>query len=149
MPRPEKLAALFDEAMALRDLGRLEEAIDLLRTLVACTEPEPDVKLHAHSLNQIARMYFRTGDFKHSELESMKALAIAPRFELASLGLFHSLLRQDRWIAAFEEAVRFVSLKHSVEYRSLFFDDGFLEGLFDPELRGLALTVRAKLDRWS
>ncbi|HVK83476.1 MAG TPA: hypothetical protein VM513_05180 [Kofleriaceae bacterium] len=107
-----------------------------------------DVELHA-----IAERGFHAlhrADFTGAEAAFRTVLARREDHELASLGLFHTLGACNRWDDALSEALRFVRLADSEDYRELF-DGAFLDDV-SPGLRTLADEVRVLFrarDEWS
>lgn len=90
------------------------------------------------------------GDYAGAEAAFRTALAGREDLELASLGLFHTYAATNRWSDALSEAVRFVRLADSEDYRELF-AGAFVDDV-SPGLRALADEVRALFrarDEWS
>lgn len=104
---------LFDGALLLRDQGEGAAAIAMLERLLL--EPGLEDRLAAHALVQLGGLR----GFAAGEREYRRALELRPRFALASLGLFHSLVDQDRWPEALDEVLRLLALAPSPEYDDL------------------------------
>ena len=138
------LRAMFDEALQLRDNDKLEASVRLLEQIARGFGSEHDDRLlAAHSCAQIAGVHKRWGDRRSQEEWCRRGLEIAPRFELASLGLFNALWATGRRSEALEEFVRFVGEKDSPGYQELF-ASGFDSGLTEEEA-ALAPRGRAAL----
>jgi tetratricopeptide (TPR) repeat protein len=135
---------LFDEALVLRDRGELLRAIELLLDAAARSEADGDKRIAAHSHLQLAHIHKRLGHLEACERHCRRATSIAPKLELASLGLFHALDALGRFEEALEEMVRFLYLRDSDLYRELmsggFSDDG------PPSQLALLRTARRLLD---
>ncbi len=106
----------FQEALRLRDSGKLSESVEILSRLAKDPEATATVFL---ILGQV------WGDLSHP-LVAVEAFRIAtqmkPRAELASLGLFHALWKVGRTDEAFCEMRRFLILADSPEYKQLIAD---------------------------
>ncbi|HTR55612.1 MAG TPA: hypothetical protein VMJ10_33275 [Kofleriaceae bacterium] len=137
------LSPMFDRAMELRDGRRFDEAVELLEQLVQQLGPEGG-RLSAHSHMQIGRIRKLQKRPVDSERHFREAVRIAPRLELASLGLFHAIHNLGRHADALGEVVRYLSLRESLGYRELLAGDAFGNGVPDEERR-LADEARALL----
>ena len=124
----------FDRAMELRDSGQPDEAIELLEHLLQQLRPD-DKRLSAHSHRQVGHIRKMQGRLVDSERHFREAVMIAPKMELASLGLFHALRNLDRHVEAMEEVVRFLSLRESLGYRELLSGHAFGADVPDQERR--------------
>lgn len=144
MTTSTEFAKAFDRALKLRD-DEPRAAISILEELIPKLDAE-HLRLKVHSLTQLAFLHFELGEFHASEQRYRAAIGLAPRFELGSLGLVHSLLRQHRLADAMREVLRFVSLRGSTEYRELLTDE-FLASL-EPDAKELGEVARERLDRW-
>lgn len=106
----------FQEALRLRDSGKLSESVEILSRLAKGPDATATVFL---ILGQV------WGDLNHP-LVAVEAFRIAtqmkPRAELASLGLFHALWKVGRTEEAFCEMRRFLILADSPEYKQLIAD---------------------------
>ena len=136
-------APQFDRALALRDAGLLDQALDRLQELVAqLTTADARLLLHAHlQIVHLLKMLARTGE---AEVHARFAVQLAPRAELASLALFHVLTDLARPVEALTETVRFLSLRESLGYRELFAADAYTTGV-PGEQRKLAKQARQLL----
>ena len=104
----------FRRATTLRDLGRFAEASEIMERLVS---EFPDRK---GPLIGLFTVYFNADDFVNALRVVREAVRVAPRSELASLGLFHSLIRNGLLDEALAEMARFLALQpDSPEYRLL------------------------------
>ncbi|MCX5742501.1 MAG: hypothetical protein NT062_08400 [Proteobacteria bacterium] len=134
---------LFDRAMELRDSGHLEESSELLEQLLHELGPE-DKSLVAHAQSQMGYIRKMQGRLVDSERHFREAMMIAPKMELASLGLFHALSNLGRHVEAMGEVVRFLSLRESLAYRELLSGGAFSADVADEERR-LADVARSLL----
>src|SRR5436190_15803202 len=119
---------LFDEAMKLRDEGKLEDAALLLQKMLRQIAPEQRGGLAAHAYVQLGYVRGLQQRAVDSERALREATRLKPRFELASIALFHALCDLERRRDALEEGLRLVSLRESLAYRELF-EEGFDEDL--------------------
>ena len=109
---------LFDTAVAMTKAGRHREAIDVLEGLIGLAGVEP--RLLAASYKYLGDVHLHEmDDPARAEHCFRQALTLFPRAERASLGLFHSLMGQERVEDALMEARRFVALRPSQEYSRL------------------------------
>ena len=107
---------LFDEALAARNAGDFANAMDIcMRALVEVDAP--DRRSQAMVYGELGYLHRLQNDDKKSAECYRRSVALSPRSELPSLGLFHSLARQNLWMEALEEAVRFLRNRDSAEYR--------------------------------
>jgi hypothetical protein len=111
----KRLGPIFDEAMKLRDAGELLAARGLLMTLVKLLTPQ-DKTLLPHAHVQLGAICKRLGRHVQRESHFRAASDIAPRLELASVGLFLALVHRGRLNEALYEMVRFVRLRYSELY---------------------------------
>jgi hypothetical protein len=139
----EKMKALFDNAVSARHAGRLDDARHILECALPLIGPDQTAFLTiAHG--ELGYVNKSIGDLCKSEFHYKCATTANPRSELASLGLFHVLVNQDRWEDALNELLRFVRSHNSAEYRALV-SDAFCEGLPSP-LRELAFEAKGLLE---
>jgi hypothetical protein len=136
------LSPMFDRAMQLRDGRRFDEAVELLAQLVQQLRSEGHLSAHSHM--QIGHIRDSQGRPLDRESHFREAVRIAPRLELASLGLFHAIHNLGRHAEALGEAVRFLSLRESLGYRELLAGDAFRDDVPDDERR-LADEARSML----
>jgi Tfp pilus assembly protein PilF len=101
---------LWNEAIRLRDQGRMAEARRALETLVSAG-PQP-VAVHA-VLGGVCR---EQGDLDSAVKSFRIATSLAPRSDLVSVGLFLSLWGNGQTEEAIAEAKRFLSIADSEEY---------------------------------
>jgi hypothetical protein len=116
------VSADFDRALQLRDVGAYQEGIDLLESVVSRLGPA-DRRLVVMSRIQIAFMHHQRGDHSAAAHHFRRATSLAPESELASLGLFHALIRLVQTRDAMLEMVRFLRLRASSEYHDLMHGD--------------------------
>lgn len=125
--RPD-IEALYQAALDARHDDRLPDGIALCERAIALLLPDERrarALLHLELGFQTEEMRDLEGAARHYRISTENA----PRFELASLALFHALLELDRRQAAYEEAVRFTAVRDSPEYRELFSSARYGEGL--------------------
>src|SRR5690242_15396799 len=103
----------FEEAVELKNQGRLEEAEQKFTALLA-TNPA-SASVHAF----LADTLWDQGQLTQAIASFRKAVELAPQSEMASLGLFHTLLESGDRKGAIAEMDRFLSLSDSEEYQAL------------------------------
>jgi tetratricopeptide (TPR) repeat protein len=134
----DEWCAMFDKGLRLRDQGALEEAIAMLHALTTALHPVEESTLLAHTWSKIGYIHDERGDLEAAALAFRRATAAAPRFELASMGLYLALWHLDRKQEALCEMERYVAAKpNSAGYREL------LEGGYS----GFAAEQQLLLDR--
>ncbi len=106
----KKQFALAQERSKLNDLPG---TIEILRNLVA--ENPESAMFNATLANSLKA----EGDIDTAIEHFQKAVKLAPKSELYSLGLFHSLWRQEKREEAFDEMKRFMSISDSDDYRAI------------------------------
>lgn len=144
--RPE-LEALYQAALDARHADKPHDGVALCARAIALLLPEES---RCRAILHFERAYQRamTGDLDGAVTDYRTSIESGPRVELTSLSLFHNLLKLERWMEAFEEAVRFTALRDSPEYRELFFSPGFLGG-WPERQQQLSDEVRANLLKWN
>jgi hypothetical protein len=140
------LLPLIDEAYRLREKGDLDAAARLCRQVIAQLDVA-DRRLLSAARLELGHLARLSQDHEAARREFAEAVTASPRWELASLALFHSLLDLDRWKEALKELLRFVSLRDSAAYRELL-SEGFGTDLA-LDLREIANRARARLNAWS
>lgn len=121
----DEFKALFEEAMGFKKAGNLVEATRCL-TRLALERPD-----YAPVRGVLAGVLYELKEFGKAVIEFGAASRLSPRSELASLGLFHSLLNTGDRAAAVAEMKRFTNLRLSAEY-------DLLRAEFQAELDALA-----------
>lgn len=111
----------FEEAIRLRDEGRLAEASELLLNLESGTAEDLPVNLIR------AGILFDRGCFDEARELFANIITLQPRSELASRGLFFSLWKLGRRRDALDEMQRFLFIADSQAYRQLLSE--IMEGL--------------------
>ncbi|MBL4617920.1 MAG: tetratricopeptide repeat protein [Robiginitomaculum sp.] len=112
----EEADTIFQKALALEDAGNLHEALKL-RKLLASNFPK--VKIF---LLTLAKSLKNLSQLDEAEKYYKRTVKIAPKWELASLQLFHfywdneNILGVDRKDDAFDEIRRFQSISHCDDY---------------------------------
>lgn len=102
----------FNHALALRDQGDYEGAIQILSGIA---ERYP----FAAVFGVTGAIYKKIGDLENARKCFERAVELAPKSELASLNLFHTLHRLGNKARAYSEMDRFLSLRKSEEYDRL------------------------------
>lgn len=113
---------LFDQAINYRDNGEYQKAINML--LKIFKEYPDDPKIHGVFV-VLGGIYFDMEQYNKSLKYFKKATNLRPKYELASLGLFHSLWDLGKKKQALAEMDRILELKPDSEN-------------FVPLLKGLA-----------
>lgn len=109
----------FDAAVQMVKEGRLQEAITVLKGILN-NSISGDERLRAACWKYLGDIHLHLlDDAQKAETHYRQALAHFPRAEHASLGLFHSLIGQQRVNEALEEARRLLTLRSSTEYKRL------------------------------
>lgn len=143
----DEWCAMFDKGLRLRDEGAFEDGIVILRALTTALDPVEERTLLAHTWNQIGHMRDCLGDLEAAELAFRHATAIAPKLELASMGLYHALWGLGRKQDALREMERYVALRpNSAGYRELL-ETGYSG--FSDEDRQLLDRVHQRLLRFN
>lgn len=103
----------FNRALALRDQGDLQGAIQILSGIA---ESYPSF---AGVFGVTGAIYKKIGDLENARKCFERTVELAPKSELASLNLFHTLHRLGNKARAYSEMNRFLSLRKSEEYDRL------------------------------
>ena len=135
---------LFDKALRARHEGNFEHALQLCTRVLNKLGPSAR-RAHAAVNSEMGYIHLTCKRFKEAESHYRYALGLFPKAELASIGLFQSLVEQGRLDEAFEEAIRLVSLRDSPEYRDILAKAYTDVEILDPRLRRLANRARAIL----
>ncbi len=109
----DEFKTLYAEAFGLKKARNYVEARAHLKRLAL---ERPD---YASVRGVLGGVLFELHEFREAAEEFRATTRLSPRSELASLGLFHSLLRMGDRAAAIAEMQRFTSLRESPEYTSL------------------------------
>ena len=104
--------APFKRALQLRDEGDFDGAIVILSDLARRYPLAP-------VLGTLGSLYQQKGDWQSAIQHYRQTVALSPKSELASLGLFHSLLEIKEVEEALSEMKRFLSVSTSKEYNRL------------------------------
>ena len=107
-----KIEGPFNQALILRDQGDLQGALQLLSGIA---ESYPFAALFGVT----GAIYRKIGDMENARRCFERAVALAPKSELASLNLFHALYKAGNKARAYSEMKRFLSLSKSEEYDRL------------------------------
>ena len=106
----------FEEALRLRDAGQFVEAKVILLGLA---ERHPDLPPVLGTLGDVQE---ELGDLVAAARSYRRTAELSPDSELASISLFHALLKLDDVDGAFDEMRRFRSRGRSEEYDRLVTD---------------------------
>jgi predicted Zn-dependent protease len=96
--------------------GQASRAIGMLKTLAA------EYPKSAAVIGYLGGVYFEQERFADAEKAFRKTVALSPKSELASLGLFHSLWSLGRRHESFAEMRRLLTNVDSEEYKTLLRD---------------------------
>jgi hypothetical protein len=104
----------FNAAIKLRDAGRASDAITLLEPLVAL---EVESRSAAAAINgELGGLYlFDLQEPEVAETFYRRARELSPASEMASIGLFHSLMEQSKVVEALNEMLSFLEQNPSCE----------------------------------
>jgi tetratricopeptide (TPR) repeat protein len=112
----DPVEAAFESAIRMSDEGRYEEAAELLERLLEDRIDRPARLAAVHG--QLGHIYLsELHRYPAAEEHFRRCVYLSPSSELASLGLFHSLMNQRRVSEALVEMKRFVAIQPSEEYR--------------------------------
>ena len=103
---------IFNKAIKLQNNNRHKNALKILFSL------EAKYSKYSPLYGLIASSFYQTDDFKNSTKYFEKTLKLNPNSELASLGLFHSLLEIGKLKSAFLEMDRFLSSNKANLYKT-------------------------------
>jgi len=106
-------AKLLGRAIRHRDKSEYDDAIRILRALVK-VKPE---SASVHGL--LGDVYWRLGRLKQAVQSLKRATELAPKSELASLGLFHALWESGKIERAKAEMKRYLAIGNTREYDSM------------------------------
>ena len=106
----------FDQAIHLRDEGKPDEALAILSKLA--NEPNATAAVFA----VLGSLQWERGALRDAVSSFRNATDLSPRSEVASLGLFHTLLEWGQDDEAFDEMRRYLSVGKSEEYQALLND---------------------------
>ena len=112
----------IDEAFELRQVGKIEESIILLSNMFESI-PSTDIK----ALGLVGSLFREANELSKALYCFQKAVESDPISPRASLGLFHSLWRLERYNEGFDELKRFLSISESEAHFMLLEDlrEGF------------------------
>ncbi len=121
----------FDRAVKLHRAHKTQEALAILERLAR------EYRKSAAVAGYLAGVYFGQDEFERAAKWFKCATDLAPKSELASLGLFHSLWNVGASTEAVAEMRRFLRVADSREYGKLL-RDLTVEGRLVPDLAGAA-----------
>ena len=136
--------AIFDEALAARHAGRKDKAFHLCVRALALV-PADQRQYEAGINGELGYIQLKRGILGSAEGYYQRATVLSPKSQLASVGLFHALFKQNKVEEALNEILRFVTLRDSVEYRELL-RTGFRDDVAD-DYREIADRARRHLER--
>jgi tetratricopeptide (TPR) repeat protein len=123
----EEAGADFDEALRLMHAGQHQESIRMfIRLLDQGSLVERRLRAGANTMIGFIK-WDRLHDTEGALPYFMEGVALAPRHEKASLGLFHMLLELGRVDDAFDEMRRFLKLRPSEMYSEYLRDINSIE----------------------
>ena len=98
----EKDKLRFEEFFQLKEARKYKECLEILHTL--------NLKYKNNSViyGLLGTIYYELKDYKKSSRNFKKVLALKPKSELASLGLFHSQMHIGNERSALNELKRFL-----------------------------------------
>jgi hypothetical protein len=92
----------------------------------------------------LAYAHFKLGEFQDSLSNARKAVELRPRWQIASLALFHCAYRCDDLELSFDEVVRYLSIKRSRYYEKLI-EEVLNELSGDDEKQDIYRMIKSKL----
>ena len=107
----------IDEALKLRNAGEIQESLSILSNIFE-TIPANDIR----SLGLVGSLFRESNELTKALYCFDKAVESDPLSSRASLGLFHTLWRMERYDEAFNELERFLLLSESHEHFMLLED---------------------------
>ena len=113
MPYSIAYKSRFKRVNQLRKKGDPSEAIKVLRSLVA------DFPKKAAAYLVIGDILWDEGRLPQAATAFRVATNLFPKSDVASLGLFHTLWRQSKTDAAFQEMKRFQKISFSQDYKDI------------------------------
>jgi len=113
MPYSADYKSRFETANRLRKEGDADGAIKVLRALVT------DFPKQSAAYLIIGDILWDEGMLVAASAAFRVATKRFPKLEIASLGLFHTLWRQSKTDAAFEEMKRFQSISFCQDYKEI------------------------------
>lgn len=99
--------AVYKTFFSLKAYDRFREAAEVLLPLVEVKRDDPTLLFLIGSTLYLDEQYSPALSYLN------KAISINPGHALASLGLFHTLARLNKWAPAFEELNRFLSIRET------------------------------------
>ncbi|MBA3674420.1 MAG: hypothetical protein H0W75_05590 [Chitinophagaceae bacterium] len=104
---------IIEKVLAFQNKNWHKRALKLLHEL------ESNEKTISIVYGLMGSSYYQIGDFKNSAKYFKKCLRLKPASELASLGLFHSLIEIEKYKDAFKEMKRYLSNNKPKMYKIL------------------------------
>lgn len=140
---------LLDAAIAARAAGDREASVRQCRRLLA--DPTASDRMIALAHFELGAVHSTCPPRSHdvAAIHFAEVTRRMPTMELASLGLFHSLVDLDVWLEALDELLRFLRVRHSREYARLLASPGWAPEQFtDPTVRARVVEAH-RLVAWS
>jgi predicted Zn-dependent protease len=107
----DRIQPQYNQALFLRDTGRVKDAIKILKNLNKQYNDKPAL------IGTLGSLYFNAKDWKNCSEYTSQGLKLQPESEYLSLMLFHSLWHLKKFDDALEEIKRFIALNgYSKEY---------------------------------
>jgi predicted Zn-dependent protease len=104
---------LFDKALELKERGKLDEALATMQELHLIVPDDPSI------CGIIGEIHWDQGNLVNAIRWFSTATRLAPKSELASLGLFHVLWEANKKGLAVAEMNRYLAVGKSKEYRTI------------------------------
>ena len=127
MNKEETIDEIFASAITCRESNELEEAVEKLNRIILVYPDHPKI---SGVYTVLAGIYESKGDFKKSAKFFRRATLANPDCELASLGLYISLVQLSQYDEAIEELKRFLGAHPTRLYRETLIElrEGLVEG---------------------
>ena len=113
---PDTIKNIINDALALKSQGKYTEGLKIMKQI----EKEFPNDSVIHGI--IASLFYEKNDFKKSEKYFRKTVELNPNSELASLGLFHSLISLNKENEALCELRNFIKT-HSIKLYKVTIDE--------------------------
>ncbi len=104
--------SLINQAIKLKNENKHNQSLDILKSLIGKYPYEPLL------YGLIGSNYYLQENYKDSSLFFNKTISLSPSSEIASLGLYHSLIELCHTDLAFQEMDRFLSNNKPKEYKT-------------------------------
>ena len=118
------LDSMFESATELRDKGQLQDSINVLSKILA---DYPVDKKTFGVYTVLGGVYADLGENEKALTNFKQATELNPKYELASLGLYVTLVDLDRDVEAIDEMIRYLTLYPANLYKDTL--EELLQGL--------------------